>query len=50
MSKPSKKSALSVQPGVDDAQPLNPNLSDRLKRSAVLSVDGYVDGITSGNR
>jgi LAO/AO transport system kinase len=49
VSKKKSKSALSVKPGVTNAQALNPNLGGRLKRSVALSADDYVAGIRTGD-
>lgn len=49
MSNKKSKSALSVKPGVENAQALNPNLSGRIKRSALLKPDEYIDGIRNGD-
>ena len=44
-----KKSALSVKPGVQDAQSLNPALANRLKKNKTLSAEAYVEGILKGD-
>ena len=49
MTKKKSKSALSVMPGVDNAQALNPNLSGRVKRTTLLKPDEYVEGIRNGD-
>ena len=49
MSGKSRKSALSVQPGVSGAEPLNPNLGKQLKRTTTLPAGDYVAGILRGD-
>jgi LAO/AO transport system kinase len=45
MSKPSKKSALKVQPGVEQVQSLNPLLGKKVKRQKRLSGKELIEGI-----
>lgn len=45
MSKPSKKSALKVQPGVESVQSLNPLLVKKVKRQKRLSATALTEGI-----
>ncbi len=49
MSEKSRKSALSVQPGVQGAAPLNPNLRNSVKAGKTLLVNDFVQGILSGD-
>jgi LAO/AO transport system kinase len=45
MSKPSKKSALNVQPGVESVQSLNPLLAKKVKRQKRLTKEELIKGI-----
>ena len=49
MSKPSKKSALKVQPGVEGVESLNPLLAKKVKRQKRLSAEALVKGILAGD-
>lgn len=44
-----KKSALHVQPGVGDAQPLNPHLREQMRKQTLPTAHALIEGIQMGN-